>query len=125
MIAKGSLVPHFSVIDADGTRVEYGGIWQRRNLVLATVPASAEFAGYTASLRAARHAMDAQEATCVVTHEQVAGVPFPGVVVADRWGEIFFVSTESHPTALPPPEEVLDWLRFVQVRCPECEGEWR
>jgi len=26
---------------------------------------------------------------------------------------------------LPGPEDVIDWLRYVQHQCPECEGESR
>jgi len=24
---------------------------------------------------------------------------------------------------LPTPEDLLDWIRYVENRCPECEGE--
>lgn len=30
----------------------------------------------------------ALETTCVITSDAVPGVPIPGIVIADRWGEI-------------------------------------
>lgn len=50
------------------------------------------------------------------------------VLIADEWGEVYFASepTETHgPIA---PEEVVEWVKFVSIQCPECEGpegEWR
>jgi hypothetical protein len=44
----------------------------------------------------------------------------PGLVVADRWGEIVHVARE-----VPRVADVLDWLDHLEQRCPECEGEAR
>jgi len=51
------------------------------------------------------------------------------IAVTDEWGEVYF---ESPPTSghqeLPPPEEIVNWVRFVAIQCPECvnvEGDWR
>jgi hypothetical protein len=52
-------------------------------------------------------------------------VPSPGVVVADRWGEVYYVQEADRAAALPPPAELIDWLRFVRDECPECQGETR
>jgi hypothetical protein len=123
--AAGSLVPHFSVISTEGRRVEYGDIWQHRNLVLALVPDSPAFAPYIEALRAAVRDIDEHDAECVVTHDRLSDLPFPGLIIADRWGEICFVTPGSSPAELPPVDDILDSLRFVRMRCPECEGEWR
>jgi hypothetical protein len=32
------------------------------------------------------------DSACVITRDSVSGVPSPGVVVADRWGEIHHVA---------------------------------
>jgi hypothetical protein len=48
---------------------------------------------------------------------------WPGVVVADRWGEIVHVATTSQVDILTSPEDLLDWLDYLEKRCPECEGE--
>jgi peroxiredoxin len=53
-----------------------------------------------------------------------AGVPAPAVFIADQWGELFAIEgvDEEHRFAIQP-EEVVDWLRFLAIKCPECEGE--
>ena len=45
-------------------------------------------------------------------------------LLLDRWGEIAW-QTSADPARLPGPDEVIDWLCFVQRQCPECEGEAR
>ena len=50
----------------------------------------------------------------------------PAVIVADEWGEVFFDAELDH--SFMPAQEVLEWLRFVAIQCPECEhpeGAWR
>lgn len=50
----------------------------------------------------------------------------PGVMIADEWGEVFFEKTADHQFL--PVADVLDWVRFIAIQCPECEqpeGAWR
>ena len=48
------------------------------------------------------------------------------LLLADQWGEIFLVQAGAEGEhAFPPPEEVAEWLRFVAIQCPECQGEAR
>jgi hypothetical protein len=58
-----------------------------------------------------------------MTREAVAGVPTPGLLIADRWGEIYFVGTAPRACELPGPLEILEWLRYIEYECPECQGE--
>jgi peroxiredoxin len=47
-----------------------------------------------------------------------------GMIIADQWGEVFHVEpggTDRHDT--PAPSEVVEWLRYVAIQCPECQGE--
>jgi hypothetical protein len=119
-------VPHFVITDIRGQTVRYRDIWQQAELVLVTL------AGADPD-RAARyvHELDAADADTdggrlVVTREPVAGLPAPGMVIADRWGEIQHVAAADATLAgMPHPAEVADWVRYVRMRCPECEGEWR
>ena len=50
------------------------------------------------------------------------------VLIADEWGEIY-LAVESGPAHdLPEAGEIVDWVRFIAIQCPECEGpegEWR
>ena len=127
MLQRGELVTHFDVATVGGTRVRYADIWQRRNLVMVRLPveASAERDEYVARLRDTIPKFAAHEAECVITVDTVSGVPGPAVVIADRWGEIVFVQPGRSIADLPDVTDILEWLRFVQYQCPECQGEAR
>ncbi len=52
------------------------------------------------------------------------GIGGGGMVIADQWGEVFFVEAGAEGKhTLPPAAEVVEWLRFVAIQCPECQGE--
>jgi hypothetical protein len=111
---------------ADGTLVRYDDIWQRKNLLLVSLPeddpAAAE---YAASFGLLEPELAAYDAVLLVTMTRIEGVPSPGVVVADRWGEVYYVQEADRVPALPSPHVLADWLRFVRNECPECQGETR
>lgn len=124
-LQRGDAVPHFEVRTLEGTVLGYSAVWQRQNLVLVALPAGGGDGDYLSALSARRAEFHDRASACVVTRDHVEGLPSPGVLVADRWGEIVFVATGSHVADLPPPAELLDWLEYVGHRCPECEGEAR
>jgi hypothetical protein len=119
-------VPHFTVRDLDGRTVAYADIWQRRNLVLVSIPPGDSAAQALAeSLRQRAPELDGLAAVLVVTEDALQDLRPGAAVVADRWGEVYF-AVEGQPAAeLPSADELLDWLRYVQVQCPECQGETR
>jgi hypothetical protein len=50
------------------------------------------------------------------------------VIVTDEWGEVYFVSDADAGHDLPVPVQIAEWIRFLAIQCPECEGpegEWR
>lgn len=54
-----------------------------------------------------------------------SGTPVPAVVIADRFGEIF--TTYRVPPGAKPPtrRDVVQWLVFINIQCPECGNpEW-
>lgn len=125
MLHTGDLVPHFTVINLSGERFAYSDIWQRKNLVLVSL-AHAESVGsanYVSQLTAQMSELTGDDTACVITRDCVSGVPTPGVVVADRWGEIHDVAHATGVEDLPSPHELIEWLRYVQRQCPECQGE--
>lgn len=69
-LARGASVPFFDVTTTDGRRVRYDELWQRRALLLLSVPEDAD-AGVAASLRA-RVGHDAE---VVVTADALPGRP--------------------------------------------------
>lgn len=52
-----------------------------------------------------------------------AGVRPPAVVIADPWGEIHLAASAGPGHGWPTTEEIVEWLRFLAIQCPECEGE--
>ena len=122
MLKPGDLVPHFIVRNLDGDAVSYSAVWQHRNLILAAVPAGAAFEEYV-SVLADRTSSFGFDTDCVITHDMVDGLPYPGVVVADRWGEIVHLASAADEARLPDVGELQEWIDYVQRRCPECEGE--
>jgi hypothetical protein len=50
------------------------------------------------------------------------------VVITDEWGEVYFVADAGAGHDLPTLAEIADWVRFLAIQCPECEGpegDWR
>jgi hypothetical protein len=122
-LQRGDQVPHFEVHTLAGDVFSYSTIWQRMNLVVVTLPGAGPEDDYPSTLVARARDFDEHNAACVMTRDCVPGVPAPGGVVADRWGEIVYVIAATHAGELPPASELLDWLEYVERRCPECEGE--
>ena len=124
-LQRGDPVPHFRVITIDGRMIEYSTIWQRRNLVLValTEPNSAPSRTYVSQLKAECTAFQSHETECVITNDVVAGAASPAVLIADRWGEIVYVAHASNVAGLPRLPEILEWVAYLETRCPECEGE--
>ncbi len=118
-------MPHLEIGTITGEAFSYAFIWQRLNLVLVTLPSGADDTGdaYGRELAARRLDFDARASVCVITRDAVPGLPAPGALVADRWGEIVYVTTVATPDGLPSAEQLFEWLDYLAQRCPECEGE--
>jgi hypothetical protein len=127
MLTRGDAVPHFHVTSVDQREISYATIWQHRSLVLVALGDSESEAGraYAESIMALAPRFAAHDAECIVTRDAVDGVAAPAVLVSDRWGEIVHLATAASVDRLPPPGDLLDWTHYVQLRCPECEGEAR
>ncbi|HEX5474510.1 MAG TPA: hypothetical protein VFX12_07620 [Vicinamibacterales bacterium] len=121
----GAQVPHFEATTVEGRRISYRQLWQRRNLVLIVVADAAAAAPYLDSLRASEADLTAHDTALVVTAGPVGDLRPNAVLIADRWGEIHHVADGLPLDRLPDPASLVEWLRFVQVQCPECQGETR
>jgi plasmid stabilization system protein ParE len=54
------------------------------------------------------------------------------LVIADRYGQIYFVQVATHVETLPAPSEIEEWVKYLATQCPECGviddpgyGEWQ
>jgi hypothetical protein len=122
-LLRGDQVPHFEVRTLEGDVFSYSTIWQHKNLVLVTLREATGDGSYPSDLNARHEAFHDLESACVMTRDRVAGVPAPAALVADRWGEVVYIAAAAHVGELPAPSELLEWLDYVERRCPECEGE--
>lgn len=127
MVSMGDSVPFFEITDTAAAAFRYRDLWQRKNLLLLTVPDhSPPFATLIARLQARMPELTAHDTAVVITSETVPGVPMPGLLVADQWGEIYHVaSIDADDPREADPDGLLEWLRFVQYQCPECQAEAR
>jgi hypothetical protein len=125
ILQRGDLVPHVEVRAVDGRLFRYSAIWQRGSLVLVALPAAGPGGAYAAELAARTADFQDRNAVCVVTRDPVDGLPAPGALVADRWGEVVHAAAARGVDGLPSAPELLEWLDYVERRCPECEGEAR
>lgn len=126
VLERGDRVPHFDVHDLSGQPIRYATIWQAKRLVLIALrpERSADEDAYLTRLGTLASSLDPQTAL-VITRDPVQGVDAPGVVIADEWGEIFYARSASDFDGLPDAQDLVDWVRFVRFKCPECEGEAR
>jgi len=54
-----------------------------------------------------------------------AGQPAPALFVTDRFREIYATYVSAKGSALPSAKEIMDWLLFINIQCPECGvPEW-
>lgn len=126
VLERGDRVPHFEVRDLNVQLISYATIWQRRNLLLLVLPETdSDLIGrYVAGLTSIAETAGART-TGVITRDTVAGLPAAAALVADQWGEIVFVRADVGVAELPSPGELTDWISYVEMKCPECEGETR
>jgi peroxiredoxin len=125
VLQRGDSVPHFDLRTLDGEELSYSTIWQRRNLVLITLPASDSEPArtYASELTSRGPEFRGYGADCVITRDHIPGIQSPGALIADRWGEIAYVAATKDVAELPPVQELLEWASYVQLQCPECQGE--
>ena len=51
------------------------------------------------------------------------GLAAPAVLVADQWREIHLMESAGAEHGFVAIDEILAWLRYLAVQCPECQGE--
>jgi len=51
------------------------------------------------------------------------GISTPALVIADQYGDIHHAAPAGDAHHHPDPAEVVDWLRYLAIQCPECQGE--
>lgn len=82
----------------------------------------------------AEHDMGESAVPTVLAGEDVwseLGIDDSALIIADRWGVVYFVQETTTLHDLPPVDEVIEWVRYLSMQCPECGvidepgyGEW-
>jgi hypothetical protein len=60
--------------------------------------------------------------------EHILAVGRFSVIIVDQWGEVYFASEPEPVHCDVTPDDVVEWVKFIAIQCPECEGpegEWR
>jgi hypothetical protein len=126
MLQARDLMPMFTATNhVDEQFVAYRDVWQRRNLLLISIPRDLLTTPEAESFLAYARAAAEPDTMFIVTSDTLPGVPSPGAVIADRWGEVYYTAAGDRVVDLPGADALTEWLRFVQHACPECQGEAR
>jgi hypothetical protein len=126
MLQAKDQVPFFEITTTDGRNLRYRDLWQQKNLLLVVMPdRSSASVAYLSRLNARMSELTVHDTVVAITSALIDGVPSPGVLIADRWGEIYYVAPTVDAPQMPEPDALIEWLRFVQYQCPECQGEAR
>jgi hypothetical protein len=127
MIRAGDRVPHFVVRTTDGSDVRYADLWKQRLLLLLALPdrPAPDQDAYVHAVRTSVSGLSTGDVAVIATRDGLAWLVAPAVLVADRWGEVLTVAAGARIEDLPSPADLVDWLRYAEHQCPECEGEAR
>ena len=82
------------------------------------VPGSGDLAAYARQL--AGRADDFSAWDGLVTSLEPDGQPEHLVAVVDRYGQVYEITATAEPAALPSPDALEEWFRFLATACPEC-----
>ncbi len=54
-----------------------------------------------------------------------SGHPVIAIYITDRFGEVFAVYRGAQGETMPSAQEIIKWLTFINIQCPECgHPEW-
>lgn len=123
MLRRGDLIPRFEGAASDGRPIEYDRVWQQRNVVLFALPAGRDAAAsrYLTALERGLTELKPADTSLVVSNSPIAGLPPNTLAIADRWGEIAHIERlASDCSSWPSIDDILEWVEFVRMKCPEC-----
>ena len=94
-----------------------------RNVVLFVVTAdlSAAASPYLTPLESRLSELKPDDISLVVVNHSIDGLPLNSVIIVDRWAEIAHLERlASDHEAWPSIADMLEWVQFIRVECPEC-----
>ncbi|NLG63030.1 MAG: hypothetical protein GX539_12385 [Candidatus Cloacimonetes bacterium] len=127
-LETGQRLPLITIQPADGgTPVPLRKAGRLATVLVTVHPDCAECSAYLESLRDVQGRVEEWDGRVIAARATeelaAAGVPAPAVLIADQWGELFVVEPAGADHAFIEPDEVVAWLRYLAIQCPECQGE--
>ena len=122
-MGPGDLIPRFDGAAVDGRDVPYEELWQHRNIVLFVLAGdlAARASAYLRALDFRLSELKPPDTSLVIVDHIMDGPPMNSVVIADRWAEIVHIEQlAADPRAWPSSDDILEWVEFIRVKCPEC-----
>ncbi|CDM64197.1 TlpA family protein disulfide reductase [Pyrinomonas methylaliphatogenes] len=55
--------------------------------------------------------------------KRAARIGIPSILIVDRWGSVQLRHEAREAHDFLAPSEIEDWLRYLAIQCPECQGE--
>ncbi len=148
---RGQLVRDYTLQKSDGSTFMLSDFRNKLNIVLVVVPdlndATAQLLRHLAE-KSAEVRENETRVIVVLRPEQQKQVQVPPELIAaadptgrcfteltaesqvaiyflDKFREIFHVYHVAHGHPLPIPDDILGWIRFIAMQCPECHPpEW-
>lgn len=123
VLTRGALLRDIPARTSDGRDVRVSDFRGRRNVVLIFPAQDGCEEQALAAVQSLADDPELREQEAVVltasTPEarEAFGAPDWALFITDRYGEIFYVAR--HPDPLPGAAEVLKWLEFINLQCPE------
>ena len=123
-LKSGDRLPDVQVQSVDGDMVSLRTHSRLATVLLALHPDCGKCSAYRDDIAA--HAQQLREwdgRVLAVGPHAASGIEAPSVLIADQWGELAVVENAGEQHEFIEVQEVIDWLRFLATKCPECEGE--
>jgi hypothetical protein len=108
----------------DGQRIHASDLRGRKNIVVIFLgQLSNEPVEQLLRALSLRHGeMQDEDAELIVVEQ--SRLQNAAICIADRYGEVYF-SEFCSDTACTSADNVMEWLRFIEIQCPECGvAEW-
>jgi hypothetical protein len=120
---RGQELPEIRGAASDGRTIHTSDLHGRKNIV-AIFPGEQSSDSIRELIRALSDRHDEihdEEAEVIVAED--TELHRAAICIADRYGEVYFSAFFSD--TVPSADSVLEWLRFIEIQCPECGvSEW-
>jgi hypothetical protein len=116
--ADSQIVGESQVGDLLPRRVVKHGRARRIEATAFVIPGAGELRAYLEAINKHRDDFAAWDGRVVVLGPH--GRPQHRVVIVDRYGQVYDVTSTGHADSLPTAASLEEWFKFLATACPEC-----